>query len=112
MKHLKNFQLFESKSHNLPLPKDQAELDVLRESPGFQKLKNFKEGCKLVITRNGGLEIISPKNYNSGNLNNFRVSPVGSFYYGGLKVGPKHATDLDTWDSYLIMPTFIYWELD
>jgi len=99
MKHLKNFQLFESKSHKLPLPKDQAELDVLSESPGFQRLKNFNEGCSLVITRNGGVEINIPKNYNPRNLKNFRVSSAGSFYYGGLKVGPKHATDLDTWDK-------------
>jgi hypothetical protein len=96
MKHLKNFSLFESKNHKLPLPKDQAELDVLSESPGFQKLRNLKGrngGCQLVITRNGGVEIISPVRYN------FRVSPAGSFYYGGLKVGPKHGTELDTWDK-------------
>ena len=93
MKHLKNFQLFESKSHKLPLPKNQVELDQLSQSPGFQQLKNFNGGCRLIITRNGGVEILSPVDYN------FRVSPAGSFYYGGLKVGPKHATDLDTWDK-------------
>jgi hypothetical protein len=100
MKHLKNFQLFESKSHKLALPKNQAELDALSESPGFQKLKNLKRsgslrtvGSSLVMTRNGGVEITGPGNYN------FKVSPVGSFYYGGLKVGPKHDTDLDSWDK-------------
>jgi hypothetical protein len=100
MKHLKNFSLFESKSHKLPLPKNQAELDVLSESPGFQKLKDLKRtgslrtlGSTLVMTRNGGVEITGPGNYN------FKVSPAGSFYYGGLKVGPRHDTNLDSWDK-------------
>ena len=100
MKHLKNFLLFESKSHKLPLPKNQAELDVLSESPGFQKLKDLKRtgslrtvGSSLVMTRNGGVEITGPGHYN------FKVSPAGSFYYGGLKVGPKHDTNLDSWDK-------------
>ena len=99
MKHLKYFSLFESKTHNLPLPKNQSELDSLEKSPGFQKLKTLspkgyrKTGCELVIMRNGGVEIISPVNYN------FKVSPTGNFYYGGIQVGPRHGINLDTWDK-------------
>jgi hypothetical protein len=97
MKHLKSFSLFESKTHSLVLPKNQSELDDLEKSPGFQRLKTLegyrKTGCELVIMRNGGVEILSPLNYN------FKVSPAGTFYYGGLKVGPKHDTNLDTWDK-------------
>lgn len=99
MNHLKTFALFESKTHNLELPKDQSELDTLSESPGFSILKNFRRdlitggGCKLVLMRNGGVEIIAPLNYN------FRISPSGTFYYGGIKVGPKYNTNLDTWDK-------------
>ena len=97
MKHLKYFSLFESKTHNLPLPKSQSELDALEKSPGFERLKTLegyrRTGCELVIMRNGGVEILSPLNYN------FKVSPTGNFYYGGLQVGPKHGTNLDTWDK-------------
>ena len=96
MKHLKNFSLFESKSHKLPLPKNQSELEDLKKSSGFQILKNFtagRHGCGLRRTRNGGVEILSPVGYN------FKVSPSGTFYYGGLKVGPKYDTNLDTWDK-------------
>jgi hypothetical protein len=42
MNHLKTFALFESKKHNLELPKDQSELDTLSESPGFSILKIFR----------------------------------------------------------------------
>lgn len=96
MKYIKSFSLFESKTHTLTLPKNQSELDTLEKSSGFNILKNFDagrgRGCELVMTRNGGVEILSPVNYN------FKVSPTGSFYYGGLKVGPKY-TNLDTWDK-------------
>ena len=96
MKHLKNFSLFESKSHKLPLPKNESELEALKKSSGFQILKNFtagRHGCGLRRTRNGGVEILSPVGYN------FKVAPSGTFYYGGLKVGPKYDTNLDTWDK-------------
>jgi len=99
MKHLKTFALFESKTHSLELPKNQSELDTLSESRGFSILKNFRRelitggGCKLVLMRNGGVEIIAPLNYN------FRISPSGTFYYGGIKVGPRYNTNLDTWDK-------------
>ena len=96
MKHLKSFSLFESKTHTLALPKNQSELDTLKESPGFDILRDFDsgrgKGCELVMTRNGGVEILSPVSYN------FKVSPAGTFYYGALKVGPKY-TNLDTWDK-------------
>lgn len=42
MKHLKNFSLFESKSHKLSLPKDQAELDVLSEFSWISEVEKFK----------------------------------------------------------------------
>lgn len=96
MKYIKSFSLFESKTHSLVLPKDQSELNTLRESAGFQILKNFtggRHGCGLRMTQNGGVEIYGPVNYN------FRVSPKGTFYYGGIKVGPKYNTNLDTWDK-------------
>jgi hypothetical protein len=104
MRYIKNFALFESKTHNLPLPKSEAELDKLRASDGFQRLKNQKfdrwyifGGKKITepelsIMRNGGVEIFL-RPYN------FKVSPTGNFYYGGLKVGPRHDTNLDTWDK-------------
>jgi hypothetical protein len=96
MKYIKTFSLFENKTHSLVLPKDQSELNILRESTGFQILRNFtagRHGCGLKMTQNGGVEIYGPVNYN------FRVSPKGTFYYGGLKVGPKYNTNLDTWDK-------------
>jgi hypothetical protein len=96
MKYIKSFSLFESKTHSLVLPKNQSELDTLKGSSGFQILKNFtagRHGCGLSMTRNGGVEIISPVSYN------FKVSPAGTFYYGALKVGPKYNTNLDTWDK-------------
>lgn len=97
MKYLKYFSLFESKTHSLTLPKTQNELDKLKELPGFKRLEKIKgyrrTGCDLVLMRNGGVEIISPVNYN------FKVSPTGNFYYGGLQVGPKYDTNLDTWDK-------------
>lgn len=97
MKYLKSFSLFESKTHSLVLPKNQSELDDLEKSPGFQRLKTIKgyqkTGCELVMMRNGGVEILSPVRYN------FKVSPAGTFYYGGIKVGPKYDTNLDTWDK-------------
>ena len=104
MRYIKNFALFESKTHNLPLPKSEAELDKLRASDGFQRLKNQKwrgwyifRGKKITepelsIMRNGGVEIFLRPH-------NFKVSPTGNFYYGGLKVGPRHDTNLDTWDK-------------
>jgi hypothetical protein len=96
MKYIKYFAIFESKTHALTLPKNESELEDLRRSPGFQILKNFtagRHGCGLKMTRNGGVEISSPVGYN------FKVSPSGTFYYGGLKVGPKYDTNLDTWDK-------------
>jgi hypothetical protein len=97
MRHLKYFSLFESKTHSLTLPKTQNELDKLKELPGFKRLEKIKgyrrTGCDLFLMRNGGVEIISPVNYN------FKVSPTGNFYYGGLQVGPKYDTNLDTWDK-------------
>lgn len=96
MKHLKYFPIFENKTHDLSLPKTQYELDELKRLPGFRNLENLRgyrrTGCDLVIMRNGGVEIVSPVNYN------FKVSPTGNFYYGGLKVGPKYTT-IDTWDK-------------
>jgi len=103
MRYIKNFALFESKTHNLPLPKSEAELDKLRASDGFQRLKNQKmdrgyfkgkiiSEPELSIMRNGGVEIFL-RPYN------FKVSPTGNFYYGRLKVGPSHDTNLDTWDK-------------
>lgn len=96
MKHLKYFPIFENKTHDLPLPKTQYELDELKRLPGFRNLETLRgyrrTGCDLVLMRNGGVEILSPVNYN------FKVSPTGNFYYGGLKVGPKYTT-IDTWDK-------------
>jgi len=74
MRHLKYFSLFESKTHSLTLPKTQNELDKLKELPGFKRLEKIKgyrrTGCDLFLMRNGGVEIISPVNYN------FKVSPT------------------------------------
>jgi hypothetical protein len=96
MKYIKSFSLFESKTHSLVLPKNQTELNALKESPEFLILKNFtagRQGCGLRMTQNGSVEIISPVNYI------FKVTTTGTFYYGGLKVGPKYDTNLDTWDK-------------
>ena len=97
MKHLKYFDLFESKSHNLVLPKNNEELEKLEKMPSFQNIKYLLthswayDAKRIRIIRGGSIEIIGPSY-------NFRITTGGVFYYGGYPVGPQNVK-LDTWDK-------------
>jgi hypothetical protein len=99
MKHLKYFDLFESKRHNLVLPKNNEELEKLEKMPSFQNIKSiglkhswFRSDDKNIrIIRGGSIEIDGPSY-------NFRITTGGVFYYGAYPVGPQNV-ELDTWDK-------------
>ena len=93
MNHLKTFALFESKTHNLELPKNEDELGKLRRMPSFRNLQSLipRMVIGLNIIRGGSIRIDGPSY-------DFKITKNGVFYYGGYQVGPQNAK-LDTWDK-------------
>lgn len=95
MRHLKYFSLFESRLHNLDLPKSKSDLDRFKSISGFKNIQSLRtrRPWDLIRMRNGGLEII-------GGPYSFKVSPTGKFFYGSYEVGPKYDTTIiDSWDK-------------
>ena len=93
MNHLKTFALFESKTHNLELPKNEDELGKLRRMPSFRNLQSLipRMVIGINIIRGGSIRIDGPSY-------DFKITKNGGFYYGGYQVGPQNAK-LDTWDK-------------
>ena len=93
MNHLKTFALFESKTHNLELPKNEDELGKLKRMPSFRNLQSLipRMVIGLNIIRGGSIRIDGPSY-------DFKITKNGVFYYGGYQVGPQNAK-LDTWDK-------------
>jgi len=101
MRHLKYFALFESKTHDLVLPKNEEELEKLSKMPSFQNIKslvirpswtrNDSKNLGMRIIRGGSIEIDGPSY-------NFKITVGGVFYYGAYQVGPQNVK-LDTWDK-------------
>lgn len=93
MNHLKTFALFESKTHNLELPKNEDELGKLKRMPSFRNLQSLipRMVIGLNIIRGGSIRIDGPSY-------DFKITKNGGFYYGGYQVGPQNAK-LDTWDK-------------
>jgi len=93
MNHLKTFALFESKTHNLELPKNEAELAKLKQMPSFRNLQSLipRMVIDLNIIRGGSIRIDGPSY-------DFKITKNGVFYYGAYQVGPQNAK-LDTWDK-------------
>lgn len=93
MYYLKTFALFESKTHNLELPGNEAELAKLKQMPSFRNLQSLipRWESDLNIIRGGSIRINGP-------TYDFKITKNGRFYYGGLQVGPQNAK-LDTWDK-------------
>lgn len=93
MNHLKTFALYESKTHNLKLPKNEAELAKLKQMPSFRNLQSLmtRKVIDLNIIRGGSIRIDGP-------TYDFKITNTGVFYYGGIQVGPQNAK-LDTWDK-------------
>ena len=93
MNHLKTFALFESKTHNLELPKNEDELLKLQRMPSFRNLQSLipRMVIGLNIIRGGSIRIDGPSY-------DFKITKNGVFYYGGYQVGPQNAK-LDTWDK-------------
>lgn len=91
MNHLKTFALFESKTHNLELPRNEAELAKLKQMTSFRNLQSLRHRIDLNIIRGGSIRIDGPSY-------NFKITKNGFFYYGAYQVGPQNA-ELDTWDK-------------
>ena len=93
MNHLKTFALFESKTHNLELPKNEDELGKLKRMPSFRNLQSLipRMVIGINIIRGGSIRIDGPSY-------DFKITKNGGFYYGGYQVGPQNAK-LDTWDK-------------
>ena len=102
MKHLQIFSLFEgslsSYRYTFTLPKTQQEIDVINNSP---EMANYIEIAKALsrypiysktfpgfsFNRNGALVLNTPVGYD------FKITPNGTIYYGGIQIGPssKHS---------------------
>ena len=102
MKHLKTFSLFEGNKsnyrHTLNLPKTQGELDVINNSPEMKDYIKICESSQLpfkdvhpgfTFNRSGALFLRSPKY-------DFKITPSGTIYYGGVQIGPSSNYSFNT----------------
>ena len=106
MKHLQRFSLFEgslsSYRYTFTLPKTQQELDVINNSP---EMKNYKKMESIIrpsiinkyyaipgftFNKNGALILPSPGRYE------FKITPNGTIYYGGIQIGPSARYSFNT----------------
>lgn len=82
--------------HNLPFPKTDIELSVLRNSKSFGRILsihgNFRGQDRLQIIRGGGVKVCVYGKYC------FRVTAGGRIYYGNVMISPRW-TKIDSWDK-------------